>query len=52
MGYLFETDEFVAKRPIYSNPSIFFDRFSFDFISLVGYNCLKLDINDFEFIIR
>jgi len=51
MGYLYETDKFVAMRPNYSNPSIFFDRFSFDFISLVGINCLKLDENDFEFII-
>jgi hypothetical protein len=32
--------------------NIFFDRFCFDVISLLGFNSIKITVDDLEFIIR
>ena len=49
---MFDTDEFVAKSPDYINPHIFFDRFCYDMVSLLGNNVYKLNVLDIEYIFR
>ncbi|CDW77372.1 UNKNOWN [Stylonychia lemnae] len=51
-GVLFETDYYTAKKPEYLKNSVFFDRFCFDIISMMGDNLLYLDFSDAEYILR
>ena len=52
LGILYDTDYYIAKKPEYHKESVFFDRFCFDTISLLGDNLLKLSSEDLEYILR
>ena len=41
-GNLLRSTEFVAQSPEYKEKFVFFDRFCFDFVSLLGDNLFKL----------
>ena len=49
---MFDTEEFVAKIPKYINSHVFFDRFCYDMVSLLGENVFKLNVLDIEYIFR
>ena len=49
---MFDTDEFVAKSTQYMNNHVFFDRFCYDMVSLLGENVFKLNVLDIEYIFR
>ena len=49
---MYDTDEFVAQPPAYQNERIFFDRFCYDMVSLLGENVFKLNEADVEYIFR
>lgn len=42
LGILYDTDYYTAKKPDYLKNSVFFDRFCFDLISMLGDNLTKL----------
>lgn len=42
----------MAKKPDYKCETVFFDRFCYDFVSLLGVNLLFLDAKNLEMIIR
>jgi predicted ATPase len=61
LGVLYETDYYIAKIPpkgasneagTYLKPNVFFDRFCFDIISLLGEHLNKLTFSDVEYIMR
>jgi hypothetical protein len=62
LGILYETDYYVAKRAnpknssngegAYLKPHVFFDRFCFDLVSLLGDNLNFLSFSDVEYIMR
>lgn len=52
LGVLVDSDSFVAKRPEYPQNHIFFDRFCFDMVSLLGKNLYDLNVLDIEYIFR
>ena len=52
LGCLYETDQFVAQKPKYSSENLFFDRFCYDIVSLLGSNIYKFNLVDIEFIFR
>jgi len=58
LGALYETDYYVAKRGgakgegAYLKPHVFFDRFCFDIISLLGEHLNLLNFTDVEYIMR
>ena len=52
LGAMFDTDEFVAKNPTYNNEQVFFDRFCYDMVSLLGNNVFKLNVLDIEYVFR
>jgi len=52
LGAMFDTDEFVAQSPTYKNKHIFFDRFCYDMVSLLGSNVNKLGVLDIEYVFR
>ena len=51
-GVIYDTDYYVAKKPEYLKNNVFFDRFCFDLISMMGDNLLYLDFSDVEYILR
>ena len=52
LGLLYDTDYYIAKKPEYHKQSVFFDRFCFDIISLLGEHLTKLSFSDVEYIMR
>jgi len=62
LGVLYDTDYYVAKRAkpgqpnsgegIYLKPHVFFDRFCFDLVSLLGEYLNLLTFSDVEYIMR
>lgn len=52
LGAMFESDDFTAQKPQYCKNNIFFDRFCFDMVSLIGNNVFKLSLTDIEYIFR
>ncbi len=52
LGVLYETDYYIAKKPEFPKDNVFFDRFCFDTISLLGDNLLSLSSEDVEYILR
>jgi len=64
LGILYETDYYVAKRAnpknqnssagegAYLKPHVFFDRFCFDLVSLLGDYLNYLSFSDVEYIMR
>ncbi len=52
LGILYDTDYYIAKKPDYLKDHVFFDRFCFDFVSMLGDNMIKLNFTDIEYIIR
>lgn len=52
LGVLYDNDYYTAKKPEYLKDNVFFDRFCFDIISLLGDNLIKLDFEDVEYIMR
>ena len=61
LGILYETDYYVAKKAHdksatgaggYLKPYVFFDRFCFDIISLLGEYLNQLSFSDVEYIMR
>ena len=61
LGVLYETDYYVAKKATmntedgnggYLKPHVFFDRFCFDILSLLGEYLNKLTFSDVEYIMR
>eukprot|EP00347_Sterkiella_histriomuscorum_P002488 403367956 len=52
LGILYDTDYYTAKKPDYLKNVVFFDRFCFDMISLLGDNLVNLDFSDVEYIFR
>lgn len=51
-GVYYDTDYYVTKKPEYRKDYIKFERFSFDIISLVGENLLKITPDEFELLLR
>jgi len=49
---MYDTDDFVARPPDYQNDRIFFDRFCYDMVSLLGENVYKLNESDLEYVFR
>ena len=52
LGAMYESDHFTAQKPQYCKDHIFFDRFCFDLVSLLGNNVFKLNLTDIEYIFR
>jgi hypothetical protein len=56
LGVLYETDYYVAKKPedssSYNKTHVFFDRFCFDMVSLLGEHLNNLTFSDVEYIMR
>jgi hypothetical protein len=52
LGAMYDSDEYIAKEPEYQRENIFFDRFCFDMISLLGKNAFKLSVDNIEYIFR
>ena len=51
-GIYYDTDYYVTKKPEYRKDYIKLERFSFDIISLVGENLLKITHDEFEMLLR
>jgi hypothetical protein len=51
-GIYYQSLYYIAKKPEYKQETVFFDRFCYDFISLLGVNLLFLDIKNLEQIVR
>ena len=49
---MYDTDQYVARFPEYADSVIFFDRFCYDMVSLLGKNVFILQHNEIEFIFR
>jgi hypothetical protein len=52
LGVYYQSSYYVAKAPIYKSETVFFERFCYDFVSLLGVNILFLEIEQLELIIR
>ena len=52
LGPMYDTDQYVARFPEYADSVIFFDRFCYDMVSLLGKNVFILQHNEIEFIFR
>ena len=52
LGILYDNDYYVAKKPDYLKNHVFFDRYCFDVISLMGDNMVVLSSQDVEYIMR
>ena len=51
-GIYYNTDYYLTKKPEYTKDFINFERFSFDVISLVGEDLLKMKIEEFDIVLR
>jgi hypothetical protein len=52
LGVYYQSSYYVAKAPVYKSETVFFERFCYDFVSLLGVNILFLEIEQLELIIR
>ena len=52
LGIYYQSSYYVARSPEYKAETVFFDRFCYDFVSLLGVNLLFMEINHIENIIR
>lgn len=52
LGVYYQSSYYVAKRPDYRSETVFFDRFCYDFVSLLGVNLLFMDVKHLEGITR
>jgi hypothetical protein len=52
LGIYYQSSYYVARRPNYKAETVFFERFSYDFISMLGVNLLFLESKQLELISR
>lgn len=52
LGVYFQSSYYVAKRPVYKQDAVFFERFCYDYVSLFGVNILFLELDQLELITR
>lgn len=52
LGVYYSSSYYVAKRPQYKADTVFFERFCYDFVSLLGVNLLFVDIKNLDAIVR
>ena len=48
LGIYYQSSYYVAKKPVYKSDTVFFERFCYDFVSLLGVNLLFIEVKQLE----